>query len=34
MDKNDEEKIFFITKDGTYYYKAMLFELKNVEATY
>lgn len=34
MDKNDEEKTSFITANETYCYKAMPFELKNIEATY
>lgn len=34
MHKDDEENTSFITEDGTYYYRAMAFELKNVVATY
>lgn len=34
MDRSDEEKTSFITEDGTYCYKAMLFGLKNAGATY
>ncbi|XP_021621509.1 uncharacterized protein LOC110621543 [Manihot esculenta] len=34
IDKSDEEKTSFITEDGTYCYKAMLFRLKNARATY
>ena len=34
MHKPDQEKISFITKDGTYCYKVMPFGLKNTRATY
>ena len=34
MDEPDEEHSSFITDIGLYCYKAMLFGLKNVEATY
>ena len=34
MASEDEEKIAFITDRGTYYYKVMLFGLKNIRATY
>lgn len=34
MHETNEEKTSFITKDGTYCYQAMPFELKNTGATY
>ena len=34
MAPEDVENTSFITKDGTYYYKAMMFGLKNTSATY
>lgn len=34
MDPKDEEKMTFVIKKGTYYYKVMPFELKNAGATY
>ena len=34
MAKEDEEKTIFITNWGIFYYKVMLFELKNARATY
>ena len=34
MDPNDQEKTSFVTGQGTYCYRVMLFELKNAEATY
>ena len=34
MYKHDEEHTFFIIDRGLYYYKAMLFSLKNAEVTY
>ena len=34
MATKDEEKIAFIMSQGLYCYKVMLFELKNVRATY
>lgn len=34
MSPNDEEKTSFITDRGLYYYKAMLFNLKNASTTY
>ena len=34
MYPNDKDKIAFITNEGVYCYKAMLFELKNTGATY
>ena len=32
--KEDQEKTFFITSQGLYYYKVMPFGLKNARATY
>lgn len=34
MDINDKEQELFIIEEGTYYYKAILFILKNARATY
>ena len=34
MDPNDQEKMSFITRQGTYCYQVMPFWLKNVGATY
>lgn len=34
MHFEDQEKTFFITEHGTYYYKVMHFGLKNIGATY
>ena len=34
MHSNDEEKTTFITNEGVYYYRVMLFRLKNAGATY
>ena len=34
LDKNDQDKTSFITSQGLFYYKVMLFCLKNVGATY
>ena len=34
MDPNDQEKTSFITRQGTYCYQVMPFELKNARATY
>ena len=34
MDPNDQEKTSFVTRQGTYCYRVMPFELKNVGATY
>ena len=34
MDLADQEKMTLITKEGLYYYKVMLFGLKNTGATY
>ena len=34
MDPSDQEKTSFVTSQGTYYYRVMTFELKNVGATY
>ncbi|RDX90308.1 hypothetical protein CR513_27837, partial [Mucuna pruriens] len=34
MHPQDEVKTAFITNSGTYYYKVMPFELKNIGATY
>ena len=34
MEPEDREKTSFITERGTYCYRAMLFGLKNVGATY
>ena len=34
MHPNDKEKTLFISKRGTYYYKRMLFRLKNIGATF
>ena len=34
MDPNDQEKTSFVTGQGTYCYRVMPFELKNVGATY
>ena len=34
MDKEDEEKMAFITRWGLYCYKVIPFELKNTGATY
>lgn len=34
MDPVEQEKISFIITKGTYYYKVMLFGLKNTRATY
>lgn len=34
MHPDDQEKTSFITEEGTYCYKAMPFDLKNVRATY
>lgn len=34
MAPEDKEKIPFITNEGTYYYKAMLFGLRNTRATH
>ena len=34
MDPSNQEKTSFVTSRGTYYYRVMLFKLKNVGATY
>ena len=34
MDPDDQEKTSFVTGQGTYFYRVMPFELKNVGATY
>ena len=34
MDPNDQEKTSFVMGQGTYCYRVMTFELKNVGATY
>lgn len=34
MNPTNEEKMAFITNQGLYYYKVMIFSLKNVGATY
>ena len=34
IDEDDQKKASFITSQGLYYYKVMLFGLKNVGATY
>ena len=34
MDPNDQEKTSFVTRQGTYCYQVMPFELKNARATY
>ena len=34
LDEQDQEKIVFITNQGLYCYKVMLFKLKNAGATY
>ena len=34
MKEQDKEKTAFVISQGLYYYKVMLFELKNVGATY
>ena len=34
MKKEDQEKTTFVTSQGLYYYKVMLFGLKNIDATY
>ena len=34
MDPNDQEKTSFVTRQGTYCYRVMPFELKNAGATY
>ena len=34
MNKEDQEKTAFVTSQGLYYYRVMLFGLKNVRATY
>ncbi|XP_042472151.1 uncharacterized protein LOC122054784 [Zingiber officinale] len=34
LTREDQEKVNFITVDGTYYYNVMPFGLKNVDATY
>jgi len=34
MDEADQEKTFFITSQGSFYHKVMLFSLKNARATY
>ena len=34
MDPNDQEKISFVTGQGTYCYRVMPFGLKNAGATY
>ena len=34
MDANDQEKTSFMSGQGTYYYQAMPFRLKNAGATY
>ena len=34
MDPSDQEKTPFVTGQGTYYYQAMPFRLKNAGATY
>ena len=33
LDETDQEKTSFITNQGLFYYKVMLFDLKNVGAT-
>lgn len=34
MNEEDEEKIIFIIEQGSFYFKVMSFELKNVSATF
>ena len=34
MDPRDQDKMLFITKDGTFCYQVMPFDLKNTGATY
>ena len=34
MKKEDQEKTTFVTSQGLYYYKVMLFGLKNIDVTY
>ena len=34
MDRNDQEKTTFVTRQGTYNYQVMPFGLKNAGATY